>query len=91
MPLWLASGCRLGKVRVWMLSMLLSALGFLATYRLGAGDVWPYAATCVANGFLLGADACLAPSILADLIEGDTRAAAGRDRQSFVFWPERGS
>ncbi len=77
MPLWTATGRRFGKVRMWKLSMLGVGLGYLATYFLGAGDIWLYAVICVVNGFLLGADACLAPSILADLIEGDTRSAAG--------------
>lgn len=68
MPLWRRLSSRYGKYQTWVVSSLLSVLGFMGAFFLQAGDVWQYALICVASGLAFGADLALPPSILADQI-----------------------
>jgi Na+/melibiose symporter-like transporter len=77
MPVWKKLSMRLGKYKTWCLSNFLAVAGFVAAFFLGAGDIWLYAAVCIASGIALGADLTLPPSILADDIH-----ARGNERFS---------
>ena len=78
LPLWVGLARRVGRVRSWLLSMLLASAAFLFALFLGEGDVWPFAIVCLASGLALGADLALPPALLADISEGrQARAGAG--------------
>ena len=56
--------------------MGLSIIAFAGASLLGAGDLWPFAAICVASGLALGADLALPAAIAADLGERQGQAGA---------------
>lgn len=68
MPLWKKASVQIGKPQAWALAGLLSITGFAGAFFLAEGDVYAYAAVCVASGLALGADLTLPPSMLADHI-----------------------
>jgi Na+/melibiose symporter-like transporter len=80
MPLWSALVRRWGVERAWLSGMGLALAAFVWTATLGAGDVGPFAAVCVATGVALAADLVLPATLLNGLIEqsGDARRAEGR-------------
>ncbi len=69
MPLWQKLSKTHGKLRAWTMSMVLAIITFIWAFFLSAGDIWQYAAICIASGLALGAELALPPSILADLLE----------------------
>ncbi|MCG2576983.1 MFS transporter [Dechloromonas sp. XY25] len=74
LPLWVRLSVRLGRVRVWALSMLVAMLAFGWAALLGPGDLLPFAAICLASGLALGADLALPAAIAADLGERQEQA-----------------
>lgn len=66
MPLWKTLSRHHGKYGAWLAAMLLAVAGFVGAFFLEAGNVWAYAAICIASGLALGADLALPPAILAD-------------------------
>jgi glycoside/pentoside/hexuronide:cation symporter, GPH family len=68
-PLWLRGVARWGLARTWLLGMGLSVLAFVGAATLGAGDVWPYLAVCLASGAAFGADLCVPSALLAGVIQ----------------------
>jgi glycoside/pentoside/hexuronide:cation symporter, GPH family len=74
MPLWLRLVARLG--------MALAVLSFVWAAGLGAGDVWGFAAVCVASGVALGADLSLPSALLAGVIQ---RAGHGQRLEGAYF------
>lgn len=76
LPLWVALAGRLGRVRTWGLAMLLAMLAFAGASLLGPGDLWPFAAICLASGLALGADLALPASMAADLGERQGQSGA---------------
>ncbi len=83
MPLWVALARRHGKRAAWLGSMLLSIAAFVWAYALGAGDAAAYGVVCVLSGVALGADLALPPSLLADVMDEDARAAAARSEGAY--------
>lgn len=73
MPIWVRVSARFGKQRAWFFGMLLSVAGFIGAALLGSGDTAAFAVVCAITGFALGADLALAPSLLADVIDCDSR------------------
>jgi GPH family glycoside/pentoside/hexuronide:cation symporter len=73
------SGCKLsarfGRVIAWLAAMALSIVAFAGASLLGSGDLWPFAAICLASGLALGADLALPAAIAADLGERQGRPA----------------
>jgi len=63
-------------VRTWLAAIALAILAFASASLLGPGDLWPFAAICVASGFSLGADLALPAAMAADLGERQGRAGA---------------
>ncbi len=73
--LWTKLAARLGRVAAWLIAMMLAMISFAGTVMLGDGDVWPFAAICLASGLALGADLVLPAAIAADI--GERRRQAG--------------
>ena len=76
LPLWVSLSARFGRVHAWLAAMLLSIVAFAGASLLGAGDLWPFAAICIASGMALGADLALPAAIAADLGERQGQAGA---------------
>lgn len=84
LPGWLFLARRLGKHRVWTISMLLASGFFIWVPFLGAGDVaWFYLIT-VLTGLSLGVDLALPAAMQADVIDQDT-ADGGGERAGLFF------
>ena len=62
--------------RAWLGAIGLSIISFAGASQLGSGDLWPFAAICIASGLALGADLALPVAIAADLGERQGRAGA---------------
>jgi Na+/melibiose symporter-like transporter len=76
LPLWVKLAARFGRVPAWLGAMGLSIIAFAGASLLGSGDLWPFAAICVASGLALGADLALPAAIAADLGERQGQAGA---------------
>ncbi|MCM8610937.1 MFS transporter [Accumulibacter sp.] len=76
LPLWVRLAACCGRVVAWLAAMGLSIIAFAGASLLGAGDLWPFAAICVASGLALGADLALPAAIAADLGERQGQAGA---------------
>lgn len=76
LPLWVRLAARHGRVRAWLLAMLLSIAAFTGASLIGSGDLWAFAAICLASGLALGADLALPAAIAADLGERQGQAGA---------------
>jgi Na+/melibiose symporter-like transporter len=76
LPLWVKLSARFGRVRAWLAAMGLAIVAFAGAGLLGSGDLWPFAAICVASGLALGADLALPAAIAADLSERQGQAGA---------------
>jgi Na+/melibiose symporter-like transporter len=86
-PLSVRLGGRLGKHRAWCWAMLTSCALFGLVPLLGAGDLWLFAAICVATGLCLGFDLALPAAIQADVIDVDTdRSGEQRSGLYFAAW-----
>lgn len=86
LPLWVRIAGRVGKLRAWLVSMLLSVLVFGWAASLGAGDLVAYGLICVLSGFALGADLALPPAMLADLLARDFGRGQARAGAWFGWW-----
>lgn len=76
LPLWTALARRIGVLPCWRIGMALAIVSFAGAGLLGAGDVLPYFAVCVAAGAALGADLAMPPVLLAELLGADEPAGA---------------
>jgi len=76
LPLWVSWSTRFGRVHAWLGAMGLSIVSFAGASLLGSGDLWAFAAICIASGLALGADLALPAAIAADLGERQGRAGA---------------
>ena len=84
-PIWSTIAQRVGARRALIYGMALSIAAFLWALTLGAGDVWPFAAVCVATGLALGADMTILPAIFAGrMARIDPNGAAGFGLWSFA-------
>lgn len=87
LPVWVAVARRAGKAGAWGASMLLSVAVFVWASFLGPGDLLPFALICVLSGAALGADLALPPSMLADVMDADSRgASAATGGAYFGLW-----
>ena len=76
LPLWVVLAARLGRVRTWVVAMLVAIASFAWAFGLGEGDVWSFAIVCLLSGAALGADLALPAALLADLCEGPAETAS---------------
>lgn len=81
-PLWGRAAARFGAKRSLLAGMALSVVSFGFAAGLGAGDLWPFAAICLASGAALGADMTLLPAIFARRLE----RVAPNAGQAFGLW-----
>ena len=86
MPLWVRLADRAGKVRAWLVAMVLAVAAFVWTWFLGPGDAAAFAAVCVLSGIAFGADLALPASLLADLIDDDEDDCGRPDGAYFGLW-----
>jgi len=87
MPLWLRLSRVMGKAGAWVVAMGLSVAAFVWAFVLGEGDVAAFSAVCALSGLAFGADLALPASLLADVIDDDSRAATSRpDGAYFGLW-----
>ena len=75
LPLWVCLARRIGRVRAWLVSMVVACIAFVFAISLGAGDVAAFAAVCLLTGLALGADLALPPALLADIAESPAASA----------------
>jgi Na+/melibiose symporter-like transporter len=76
LPLWVRAAARHGRVAAWLAAIALSIAAFAGASLLGPGDLWPFAAICLASGLALGADLTLPAAMAADLGERQGQAGA---------------
>lgn len=86
LPLWVRVAARVGKLRAWLASMLLSVAVFAWAASLGSGDLVAYGLICVLSGIALGADLALPPAMLADLLARDFGHGPARAGAWFGWW-----
>jgi GPH family glycoside/pentoside/hexuronide:cation symporter len=84
LPAWLLLARRLGKHRVWTLSMILASSFFVWVPLLGPGDVFWFYLITVLTGLSLGVDLALPAAMQADVIDKDT-ADGGGERAGLFF------
>lgn len=80
-PVWRTLSVCIGKVRSWVVAIVLAVGAFVGAGFLTAGDTAVYAVICVLSGAALGAELILPPSILSDLID----ARVAQDTTSMQF------
>jgi GPH family glycoside/pentoside/hexuronide:cation symporter len=85
MPLWVRAVARVGLARSWLTGMLLAIAAFIWASTLGAGDLLPYTAVCIASGLALGADLALPGALLAGVIQRAGHDGAGEGAY-FGWW-----
>lgn len=76
LPLWVRLAARHGRIAAWLAAIALSIAAFAGASLLGPGDLWPFAAICLASGLALGADLTLPAAMAADLGERQGQAGA---------------
>ncbi len=81
-PLWGMLAERITAKRTLMAAMVLSILSFSFALFLGTGDIWAFAAICLASGAALGADMTLLPAIFARRME----TIAPNATEGFALW-----
>ena len=84
LTLWVKLAGRYGRVAAWFAAMLLSIVAFAGASQVGSGDLWPFAAICLASGMALGADLALPAAIAADIGERMRQAGACFGLWNFV-------
>jgi glycoside/pentoside/hexuronide:cation symporter, GPH family len=86
-PVWVRVSARFGKHRTWSVAMIACCVAFATVPFLGPGDIWAFAAMCVATGLMLGADLVLPSSMQADVVDLDTlRTGVARTGLYFALW-----
>ncbi|CTQ49653.1 MFS transporter [Jannaschia donghaensis] len=68
-PVWGKLATRLGSRRTLLIAMGLAIVTFAFALPLGTGDIWLFAAVCVASGAAVGADLSLLPALFARRME----------------------
>jgi GPH family glycoside/pentoside/hexuronide:cation symporter len=76
LPFWVRLAASHGRVLTWLLAMFVSIAAFAGASLLGPGDLWAFAAICLASGLALGADLTLPVAIATDLGERQGQAGA---------------
>lgn len=84
MPLWVRGVARFGLLRSWLAGMVLSIAAFVWAAQLGAGQMLPFLAICLASGAALGADLAVPGALLTGVLQ---RAGhAQRHEGLYVGW-----
>lgn len=64
-PAWGKAAARFGARHTLMAAMTLAIVAFAFALPLGTGDLWAFAAVCIASGAAVGADLSLLPALFA--------------------------
>ncbi|PTX57646.1 GPH family glycoside/pentoside/hexuronide:cation symporter [Litoreibacter ponti] len=81
-PLWARGADRWGEKPMLLSAMVMAIAAFGCVMFLGAGDVWIFAAICVASGATIGADLTLLPALFARRMA----AISPNGGQGFGLW-----
>lgn len=81
-PFWGRAAEIYGPKRVLLAAMVLAIIAFGFAVLLGAGDVWAFAAICIASGAALGADLTILPAVFAERMAKIAPGASG----AFGLW-----
>jgi Na+/melibiose symporter-like transporter len=84
LTLWVKLAARYGRVATWLTAMLLSIVAFAGASQIDSGDLWSFAAICLASGMALGADLALPAAMAADIGERLRQAGACFGLWNFV-------
>lgn len=76
LPFWLSFAKKKGPATAWKLGMVLAVMSFIGAAFLGNGNVQGFFIICIASGLALGADLCLPPVLLANIIPAEKAAAS---------------
>lgn len=86
-PMWVFVAGRVGKKRLWIMSMVVTALGFGAMIFLSEGSIGLISVLAFVLGVGSGAGAVVAPSIQADVIDYDELVTGQRKEGAyFAAW-----
>jgi GPH family glycoside/pentoside/hexuronide:cation symporter len=83
-PLWPPLSRRYGKKQLWLFSLVARALAFGGLLFVGPGQWPPMIACVVVIGSMFGCGGVLAPSVQADVIDGD-EVATGQRKEGTYF------
>ncbi len=90
-PVWTTLSVRIGKHRAWAVAMILAAGAVVLLPFLGSGAFAFFLFVCLATGASFGADLCLAPAMLADILDLDTlRSGEQRGARYYGVWASAG-
>lgn len=82
-PLWTLLSKRVGKSRLWLAAMVVTAAGFGAVFFLGPGDAVPLIGIAVILGLAAGCGNVVGPSIQADVIDWDEWSTGERKEGAY--------
>jgi GPH family glycoside/pentoside/hexuronide:cation symporter len=86
-PLWVAMSHRFGKKSLWILAMVITAVGFGSMIFVGEGDVLLISALAIFLGLGNGCGSVVSPSIQADVIDYDEyRSRQRKEGAYFAAW-----
>jgi GPH family glycoside/pentoside/hexuronide:cation symporter len=86
-PLWVPLSRKIGKKRMWLISMLVTAFGFGGMFFLEEGDDTLISVLAIICGLGAGSGAVAAPSIQADIIDYDEYQTGKRKEGTyFATW-----
>jgi GPH family glycoside/pentoside/hexuronide:cation symporter len=86
-PFWVAIARRVGKQRVWFVSLLLKIAVLAGFFTLGSGDFWLLIAGTIGFGVFTGAGAVVGPSLKADVVDWDeARTGERKEGAYFASW-----
>ena len=73
LPFWTLLSKKIGKKKVWVLSIVLASVSFLFVVFLKEGDILAFAIISLISGLSLGADITFPTSIQADIVQRQKR------------------
>lgn len=86
-PLWIPFSKRVGKKRLWVWSMVITAFAFGGMGTLSEGDIWQLLALAAIAGMAGGCGGTINPSIKSDIIDYDEYISGERKEGAyFAAW-----
>lgn len=86
LPFWNLLTHRLGKKRVWILSMMVASVAFAFVPLLGKGDIGYFIVIVIVSGCSLGADLVLSSSLQADAAQHFSQRGESLSGVLFGLW-----
>ncbi len=86
-PLWIHLSRRLGKMRIWIVSIVAKVVLFMMAFLLGAGDFVLMIVIATLFGIMNGCGSVVGPSLEADVVDWDEAETGERKEGSyFAAW-----